>query len=435
MENIRIAEMVSSQAVKNPSNSPFKRLSREERESVFENEQEDAFLVQDHFDRLKVAELSTTLLALFGFACASIIYDLSYLGNSNYEPILEFLFAMCSISTILLLISITWRTYLDFIWERGKGIHAQHQNLISSGKYKLLLFELVINSLHPMWFLEGQTFSHWNDIIKASADYSYNAILVCVSLLRLYHSIRLLSISTYYRSSRAQRVCQMNGTISGNGFAMKCLMKENPLLVVMVMMVFGILAGGFLLRIFERPFYPASTMDFSDYGNAMWLMILTMTTVGYGDYYPVTFLGRLIVLVVCFWGVLVVSLMVITLSNMLELESGERNALLLFKRLQFKEALRKEAAHVIAAVIRYHRLRKTDGDNAKKLKEQVGNIKIQVNTFHNLKMQQRVLYGLDSDVDRIERKLASLVEGSENTSKTIERAMELLKSLKINMVA
>ena len=44
-----------------------------------------------------------------------------------------------------------------------------------------------------------------------------------------------------------------------------------------------------------------------------------MTTVGYGDMYPVTIFGRAFGFIVCMWGVLVISLMVVTLSNMLEL--------------------------------------------------------------------------------------------------------------------
>lgn len=57
------------------------------------------------------------------------------------------------------------------------------------------------------------------------------------------------------------------------------------------MLLFGILIGGYCFRIFERP---TNFQDFADYGNSMWLTILTMTTVGYGEIKPVTILGRLI---------------------------------------------------------------------------------------------------------------------------------------------
>lgn len=54
-----------------------------------------------------------------------------------------------------------------------------------------------------------------------------------------------------------------------------------------------------------------------------------MTTVGYGDFYPVSVGGRLIGFLSSIWGVVIVSIIVVTVSNMLELETGEGNALLL----------------------------------------------------------------------------------------------------------
>lgn len=48
-----------------------------------------------------------------------------------------------------------------------------------------------------------------------------------------------------------------------------------------------------------------------------------MTTVGYGDYYPISNFGRVIGVLVCLWGVFVVSISVATINNMLELSKGE----------------------------------------------------------------------------------------------------------------
>ena len=63
------------------------------------------------------------------------------------------------------------------------------------------------------------------------------------------------------------------------------------------------------LQIFEREV----DENFKNLTTSMWNVIITLTTVGYGDYYPVTNLGRLIGIITAFWGVFFVSLFVVAL--------------------------------------------------------------------------------------------------------------------------
>lgn len=62
-----------------------------------------------------------------------------------------------------------------------------------------------------------------------------------------------------------------------------------------------------------------------------------MTTVGYGDYFPQTHCGRFVGIICSFWGVLIVSLFVVALTNMLELNAPENKAYMLLTRLRAKE--------------------------------------------------------------------------------------------------
>lgn len=64
----------------------------------------------------------------------------------------------------------------------------------------------------------------------------------------------------------------------------------------------------------------SGTNDISDFSNALWLTIITMTTVGYGDYYPRTTFGRVIDVILVVWGTFVVSLMVVVLTNTLNMD-------------------------------------------------------------------------------------------------------------------
>jgi hypothetical protein len=51
-----------------------------------------------------------------------------------------------------------------------------------------------------------------------------------------------------------------------------------------------------------------------------------MTTVGYGDIYPKTTMGRVIGVVVALWGLFLVSIFTVTLTNLFSFTTGEKKA-------------------------------------------------------------------------------------------------------------
>jgi hypothetical protein len=55
----------------------------------------------------------------------------------------------------------------------------------------------------------------------------------------------------------------------------------------------------------------------------MWYVIVTMATVGYGDFFPLSYMGRINGMVSCFWGVFTLSTMVVILNNLLEFNEAE----------------------------------------------------------------------------------------------------------------
>ena len=94
------------------------------------------------------------------------------------------------------------------------------------------------------------------------------------------------------------------------------------------------------LKIFESPLSEASGQNFSLYQNALWVTVITVTTVGYGDIYPKTHIGRLVGITACLSGYLMISLFVITLTNMLNMSVAEQNSFNLMKRLEFREEIK-----------------------------------------------------------------------------------------------
>ena len=48
-----------------------------------------------------------------------------------------------------------------------------------------------------------------------------------------------------------------------------------------------------------------------------------MTTVGFGDFYPRTHMGRFIMIIACFWGVFLVSMSIVSLNNVKKFRCNE----------------------------------------------------------------------------------------------------------------
>ena len=78
---------------------------------------------------------------------------------------------------------------------------------------------------------------------------------------------------------------------------------------------------GVALRSFERPLNDAQGVnedgtavgqDFSFVWNGIWCCIITMTTVGYGDFFAQSVGGRIVTLLMIFWGIFLISMMVVT---------------------------------------------------------------------------------------------------------------------------
>jgi hypothetical protein len=56
-------------------------------------------------------------------------------------------------------------------------------------------------------------------------------------------------------------------------------------------------------------------------------MVITLTTVGYGDVYPSTYFGRATIMVAAFWGTFLISLMIMSVSRIFNLKDTEQKAL------------------------------------------------------------------------------------------------------------
>jgi hypothetical protein len=129
----------------------------------------------------------------------------------------------------------------------------------------------------------------------------------------------------------------MNGAYANSFFALKAYLADHPYTLLSLAIFFLTILLGFVLRTFERTSGDEGN-NFNYAWNAFWVIILTMTTIGYGDIYPVTHLGRISAVLACMVGVFIISLFVVALNNTTEFKETEFNA---YKSITLKREIGK----------------------------------------------------------------------------------------------
>jgi hypothetical protein len=136
-------------------------------------------------------------------------------------------------------------------------------------------------------------------------------------------------------------------------FITKCLLKQKPFTYVFGSMVLSIGVFGWMLMIAEAPLDRILNDGPShSFQNACWVAICTMTTVGYGDVYPRTELGRLTAFGCALFGVVIVSLLVVTFNQILTMDSPESQSYTVLKRLHIKDLIKNSAIRLLVTINR-----------------------------------------------------------------------------------
>lgn len=120
--------------------------------------------------------------------------------------------------------------------------------------------------------------------------YRINDLLSIILLLRVATSIRLLKTFLNYHSNSAQRLTKICGFKMNTLFVLKCIVQEHPITMIFCLWVLTVLIFSYVIRILEQE---NPIFDFKNYYNSIWYCLVTLTSIGYGDFFPKTPLGKI----------------------------------------------------------------------------------------------------------------------------------------------
>jgi len=129
-------------------------------------------------------------------------------------------------------------------------------------------------------------------------------------------------------------------------------MNEQPILIVPCLYGFVICCLSYALCVFERPL----DAQFLDVRNGVWVIFVTMTTVGYGDMYPSTDLGRFVAVLACASALLILMLLIIGMQAFMAPDAKEYKVFHMLKYRRWKSAMKQQGATVIQSFWRCARM-------------------------------------------------------------------------------
>jgi hypothetical protein len=193
--------------------------------------------------------------------------------------------------------------------------------LVASAELKLLkiILEIIINLIQPYPFLN----IHFKMMILGNTViYSSSMILYAFCMIRLYIVFKLLRYWNTYTNDKAVRLFKFFNNKMIYLFLYKTSIKEYGFLALTVIFFIFIYVSALIFKIFEHNITTDPPTGFAYFLNCLWFLVVTMTTsnfylykiVGYGDYTPLTMIGRIIGVCCCIIGIILTSLVVFTLT-------------------------------------------------------------------------------------------------------------------------
>lgn len=127
------------------------------------------------------------------------------------------------------------------------------------------------------------------DLLAILPFYAPFLIKVDLRFLRILRLVRFLRV---FKISRYNTTLKLIGDVFRE--------KKNDLYMTFFIAGLMLLVSGFIMYSVENPVQPDK---FSNVFSSMWWAVATLTTVGYGDIYPITTLGKIVSSVVAFLGI------------------------------------------------------------------------------------------------------------------------------------
>ena len=267
-----------------------------------------------------------------GIQSYEIIKQLKNRLITKSENILRIINIIISIfSIVILIIKYNYQLFLGKKEERTPD----NKSLLSS---KFLIIECLICLLiYPPYLnivFTGVTF----DNIYAL---SLNSIIFFFHIIKLYNIVRLIRAFSIFNTRISKTICETYKIELGLSFIIKSELNKRRLrlsllIIIIICFIISILIKDFECFSFNKKTFLNGKKGLNDLQNILntfWLTLVTITSVSYGDEYPRTSFGRILIFILSFFGLVSLGVIIATISEKAEFSPKEKKAFLKIKKI------------------------------------------------------------------------------------------------------
>ena len=257
-------------------------------------------------------------------------YSINIDGKTS--NIIEAFRFITSISTLIVIILVIFHYQIKKIFLIFKHEIPLNSSMLSLNLTIPMIIEIIFLIVHTPPFFNNMVINYkystvnYEEVIPIYVDLFISAFI----LTRVYLLFKYYANYSKWGGVFASMVCSECNAKGGFIFTYKAGIKEHSFIFVIVFMVFTILIFGYTLRNCEISFIKDVPekyfQDWTHISNGFWFMTTNILLLGYGDYYPTTFLGRIIAFVTCIWGIILEGFLIKAILNVIKMDKKEEAA-------------------------------------------------------------------------------------------------------------
>ena len=148
-------------------------------------------------------------------------------------------------------------------------------------------------------------------------------------VVRLYFLFKSRFSFSRYKDPFSKKICKEHNFYPSNWFILKVKNEKKPLKTVILTSLSLIFIVWWWLLLFELETLITSenAQTIRPEFASLYLTMITLTTVGYGDISPETMAGRIVIMIAAVFGIIQISLVVNVVSNLMSLSDNEKTAI------------------------------------------------------------------------------------------------------------